>query len=392
MGPQGIPGPSGPPGAKGEPGAVFADGIARPLYVWDDGTVRVRPEGPVVDPGTQEPEGILVPTGQGWTEGDAKAGLQRFLDTLPDGAKAVFPDGRRYQVSDTVKLRVGTRDIILDGKATLATTNPSTAILSSPFDVRSTTPRATNVTVRGLTFEGTGSSGGEKQTGIVTFGWDGLTVEGARFLHLRGDGICLRDSSYEQNDAGYPTTDVIVRDSHFDDISRCTIAGIWSQRVLIEDTFIGRACIGSPSSVLDIEPNLPRSVNGWWTMRRLTFGTADQVVTRHAFTLTRPSDIAGTFRYLGDLVMEDCEFAFAIPNNASYFDIGVYWGPIVKEGGRLILRRNRRTANARPYPFGHVKDWRDGGVITDHTGFRSTTGTPVTMGTGNGSFELARNG
>lgn len=54
-GPQGEPGPAGPqgpegvPGPRGEPGAVFVDGIARPLHVWADGTVRVRPE-PVVEP------------------------------------------------------------------------------------------------------------------------------------------------------------------------------------------------------------------------------------------------------------------------------------------------------------------------------------------------------
>lgn len=385
----GPQGPAGPQGPKGDPGPIPT--LAQlGLTVGADGIVRATP--PVVDPGTQEPEGVTVPTGQGWTEGDARTNLQGFVAALSPGATAVFPEGRRYTVSDTVLLPLGSRDLTLSGKATLATSNPSTAILSSPFDIRSTTARAQRITVRGLTFEGTGSSSGEKQTGIVTFGWDGLTVEDARFLHLRGDGICLRDSSYEQNDAGFPTRNVVVRDSHFDDISRCTIAGIWAQYVTIEDTFLGRACIGSPSSVLDIEPNLPRSVNGWWTMRRLTFGTADQVVTRHAFTLTRPSNIAGTFRYLGDLVMEDCEFAFAIPNSSSYFDIGVYWGPIVKEQGRLILRRNRRTANARPYPFAHVKDWRDGGVITDQTGFRSTVGTAVTMGTGNGPFEIARNG
>src|SRR5690606_6134773 len=143
-----------------------------------DGIVRGTP--PVVDPGTQEPEGVLVPTGQGWTEGDARPRLQAFLDDLPDGAVAVFPEGRRYTVSDTVRLRLGSHHITLAGKATLATTN-TTAILSTAFDIRSTTPRASNITVRGLTFEGTGSSSGEKQTGIVTFGWDGVTVEDCRF-------------------------------------------------------------------------------------------------------------------------------------------------------------------------------------------------------------------
>jgi hypothetical protein len=293
-------------------------------------------------------------------------------------------------VSDTVRLRLGSHHITLAGKATLATTN-TTAILSTAFDIRSTTPRASNITVRGLTFEGTGSSSGEKQTGIVTFGWVGVTVEDCRFQHLRGDGICLRDSSYEINDNGFPTRHVVIRRSYFDDISRCTIAGIWAQHVTVEDCFIGRACVGSPASVLDIEPNLPRSVNGWWTIRRNTFGTADQVVTRHSFTLTRPSgDRGGDFHYLGDLIVEDNEFAFAIPNNSSYFDIGVYHGPILKDG-RVYIRRNKRTANRRPYPAAHVRDWAGGGVITDNETFRSTQGTWATMGGANGPFEVARN-
>lgn len=238
VGLQGPAGPSGPPGPKGEPGAVFADGIARPLYVWEDGTVRVRPEGPVVEPVPEPPgssfdEGMTYiathdwPTGMGWTSGPLatiRANVWALMAAAGNGTDAThhvrhrLPRGVEYPIDLYIDL-FGRHHITFElsgtevasepwghvGGATISTTNTSGIAARQSLFNGGTSPSATFSDIRwhagtlkgsgvNLASSKAGSQSSEKQHGIGAFGGLGCLVDHMVITDFAGDGIYLSES------------------------------------------------------------------------------------------------------------------------------------------------------------------------------------------------------
>lgn len=272
-GPQGEAGPPGPKGDTGATGPMGPQGVAGPagkdspladlpaLYVWADNTVRTVPP-PVVDPGTQTPDGKVVPASV-----TTISGLQSFVNAQSDGSLILLGAGRRYTGAQGLDF-TGRRDLTFDGQGTevgyghtggaaVVSTGPWGQVTSACFYHRGTP--CERVTFRRLTAEGSspssgtgayasasaGQGGGEYAMGWALYGATGVTIDHCIADRNKGDGVYLAKHGSQW------TTDVVIRDSTIRRNGRMGLGiiasdGLTTQRVLFEDI-----CY----SPIDYEPN-----------------------------------------------------------------------------------------------------------------------------------------
>lgn len=204
---------------------------------------------------------------------DVTGGLQRWLDSIPDGRTATLEPGC-YRLDGTLRIENRT-DLILDGSGATFRSYPGSG---SPE--RGTRPHIqltgnTNVTVRNLTIDGGAVPGYEPATQhqhAFDIDWCGpegscATAEndGVRLLNVaanrvKGDFVYIRRSdNVEIAGARFGRDD---NPETPDGNGRQGIAVVGGSDIDIHDTEISNA----PRAILDIEPNLPEE-----TVSNVTF-------------------------------------------------------------------------------------------------------------------------
>lgn len=380
QGPAGVQGPTGPQGPKGDPQTLAGLG----LHVWADGTVHDRPEPvtepPVVDPGTQTPDGILVPTGPGWTEGDASDRLAAFFGDLPDGATVVFPAQREYTfrrgiVADSDRLTIHGQ------RAVLRPVGPGGDHASSAF--RTKVGRTiTGLVIRGLVVQGdnpasrTASAGGQGgySHAFDLYGAIDPLLEDCEARDTRGDGVCLSDSAFGSSTQATPTMRAVLRRMVIERAGRMGVALVHARDTVLEQPLVRDTAY----SAIDIEPDLAHEVNGRLTVRggRIEDWNWGTDYAQAAILVTRPKDAPGTFRIEGGLDVEGTVFAGRNRRDATQPFVIATWGPIPSKGTlRMVGCSNQGPKVARPVV---VAGYDTASVATDNVGFTAPGGTFVT--------------
>ena len=378
-GPAGPMGPAGPQGPKGDPGPIPT--LAQlGLVVGADGIVRATP--PVVDPGTQQPNGTLVPTGPGWTEGDASANLATFFDALPDGATVVFPALREYRFLRGIV--IDNDRLTIEGQmAVLRPVGPGGDHASSA--IRTKVGRTTTgLVIRKLVVQGdnpasrtatAGRQGGYSHA-FDLYGCIDPLLEDCVARDTRGDGVCLSDSSFGASAAGTPTQRAVLRRVTIERAGRMGIASVWARDTIVE----GGSVRDTAFSAVDVEPDFKHQVNGQLTLRDVVIDTWnwDPSQIQAGILLTRVEDQyrsdapAGPFRIDGGLTLERVTFRGSNRRLATYPIVLGVWGPITPKGAlRMVGCVNEGTKVPRAVEVsGYLS-----ATVTDNAGFMTPGGS-----------------
>lgn len=357
-GPQGEAGPPGPKGDTGATGPMGPQGVAGPagkdspladlpaLYVWADNTVRTVPP-PVVDPGTQTPEGVTVPTGQGWTQGDpatAAANINALIDATPAGRVLVFGAGEyrvtqlRYDGHTDHRYRGVSREATVirgvgDGR------EHTSAVWSSWFGgtaYRAVRPTWSDMTIAGIRNDTTAEYG----HGVDAMGVDSPTLERVDLWDLQGDGIHLGDASLGSNSAAAPCRDARLVDVDVRRIKRMGVAIVFCRGVLIERYSAADVDL----SPLDIEPDWSWQRSSDVVIRGAAIGdwNLDTRFAQGALMMTRPSSAPGTFGFEGTLDAQGVRITGVNRRAGDSPDFWFTFGPLPK--GSIRLTDGERTS------------------------------------------------
>lgn len=292
-GPQGEP---GPPGPQGEPGPAGPQGPVGPvgpqgplptlaslgLYVWADKTVRTVPETvtpPVVDPGTQTPDGVTVPASV-----STLPALQSFVNGVANGARVLLAPGADYAGTGNLTIS-GKSDLILDGQGTtvpyvhgavsgghsggarIRTTGTGLAVVALANSQR--------ITLRALGIVGSNPDGGkptafragstwESQAG-VRFGANvsGVTLDHVTITDTYSDFLALRGS-----EGSHTLSGVRAIGCRWERCGRMGVAYFDVSGAEVVDTYMGDVGL----IPLDFEPNNTSCVITDIAVRHCTFG------------------------------------------------------------------------------------------------------------------------
>jgi hypothetical protein len=211
---------------------------------------------------------------------DVTPELLDFFAAVPDGGTIAFPAGARYRIEGTLRLR-DRNGLTFEGNgaeffATEARPEGYAAGGTYPWRTRShwhviggSNLTFRNVVVRGAHPDGGTSSGAyvpslEAQHGFDVWGVNGLVLDRVRVTDVYGDFVYLSN----RRDNALWSSNVHIRDSHFERNGRQGIAFAGTRDVLIERSYIGHVRRAS----LDFEPYAASAGVSGVTVRDNTFG------------------------------------------------------------------------------------------------------------------------
>jgi hypothetical protein len=205
---------------------------------------------------------------------DASAGLNTFIDTVPDGSIIVFPANGIFRMDHGMKFggnaTVPRHNLIFEGNGSTLNANGSGGITSdSPFALWNDN---TDIIIRNFTIVGNNPSPGkyqgiglEDQYGVLIFGGARIEIANCEIKNTWADGV-----GAQVTPSGSEPNGIWVHDSNIHDIGRMGISPTSSTGLgwLIERNAFTRV----NWAVVDIEPNVDSIEDNHIIIRNNTVG------------------------------------------------------------------------------------------------------------------------